>query len=253
MYFGNDTIDWKVNINYGIEHTKAYVSDWFESSSGKWFTVDLGATVDKRYCTLTIEGSNTDIVQLEALLTDVDTGIGYGVFNLTTTDGEEVFGIELDYTDPLQVLLINEPVYTYLSLDWAQLEIKLLLNPGYDAPLKGTPVGIQWDTIPWNFIVKRNNKSSKKTVIYYNETPEYVWDEYKSKSVSAAFTLTREEAVWLKLELLNKRADEFQIPNTYFDLDRSDNTTVTVKVKDFREQRTNRNLYRIELEFLIYE
>lgn len=243
-----------VNDSYSLKEVRAYEKEWHQVANGEWFTVDLGPITDKKFCSITTSGAHQSMRELEEYLRSTISA-RLSVFDVQIDEGEDLFGVEVDYSNPLSVALIGEPSITYDSLDWSSVSFELMLNNGLAVPLVSKPSGISFSSLPMDFGVSRELFSGKKNVIYYSGVPDFVWDELKSQTNKMSFTLTRDQAIWLKRTLVDARDSVLTIDNTYFDLVHGDGTkpeTVDIKIKSFSESRETLNLYRIDMEFYIH-
>jgi hypothetical protein len=227
---------------------RLYEGLWHQVANGEWRSSDLGSTTDSHSVEISYEGTNSEVKTLERFFKGEVTR--YTGFGITCEAGEELFGCEFDYSSLLTVRLVGEPGYSYTGLDWASISFKLLLVPESKVLLP-TPSKPLCD-IPISFGTTRRYRTGNKDIMLYDGDNAITYDGMYSYSVSAVYTLTYEEAVYLKKILLDNRTGTLTLDNTYFGFtgESDEPETLDVKVKKFTETKNGRNLYNIAVEYV---
>jgi hypothetical protein len=240
------SIEVEVLKGYSITSNKSYDNTWVRLSNGDISSTDLGKEADMITSDIVAIGSMEDMMLLEDNLLDSkgDT------ITCECTDGEEIFGLEFDYTSPLECRLIKEPSYGYEDLNWVSLSFTLLLMPETRNYIS-QPIG-DINSLPIDMGVSREYHSGNtdvilqdgSVVVYSNDTLAYI--------VNLRYDLTREEALFLKRFLVEKRTQKFYINNTYFNLvpGAVKPDTLYVNAKSVVEVRDSNNHYYIDVEYL---
>lgn len=76
--------------------------NWLQKSDGNWAGVDRGSAQDVYESVIRFKGSGTELLALETVL-----AANRETMEVTCSTGEEIFGAEIDYTDFLNVAVVD--------------------------------------------------------------------------------------------------------------------------------------------------
>jgi hypothetical protein len=202
-------------IEWGFEARTRF--DWIHNgwnllAGGKWISADRGAPYDLRRG---VVKAFLRIELLEALQEHLSSLRGSGAVSCSFAEGEEIFGVELDYSSPylchfeaVQQVAISrdDPAFASCSLSLLLAEAPRLLSPA--AP--------DWGSLIYPFEDETSIEQQARSNPWMNGGGSRAWDAQRNRSYSATFELCPDEMLAVKQAVLADRNGTISLPSQSF-------------------------------------